>query len=105
MNDLFPPPQSFFDKSIKISINEGCENTMKQYEVTVNSIACNTDLASLACKKALQTAMLSLIPIDNPKDKQSREFDETLEIVYPASQKKPEKEVIKFHRMYMNCMS
>ena len=53
MNDLFPPPQSFFDKSIKLSINEGCENTMKQYEETLKSKACNTGLASSGCKKAL----------------------------------------------------
>ena len=105
MNDLFPPPQSFFDKSIKLSIIKGCENTMKQYEETVNSNACNIDFASSGCKEALQAAMPTLIPIDNPKDKQSRQFYEKLENMYPANLKNPEKDVIIFQRMYMDCLS
>ena len=104
MNDLFPPPQSFLDKSIKISIIKGCENTMKQYEATVKSNVCNTDLASTGCKEALQAAMLTLIPIDNPKDKQSL-FNKQLEAIKPEIFTAAEKDVIKFHRMYMDCMS
>ena len=49
--------------------------------------------------------MLPLIPIDNPKDEQSLLFYKTLGNIKPEIFTATEKDLIKFQRMYMDCLS
>ena len=102
MNDLFPPPQSFRDKSIKLSINEGCTNTITQYEQSLSSDVCSTDLSSSDCKNVLQRAFGTLTTVNTPDDEQSRLFYAQLNQIQLTS---IDKDIVKFQRIYLDCLS
>ena len=98
MNDLFPPPQSFFDKSIEMTTEETCDETVKQFKATLTT--CNGDLESQTCRTAVLNKMKLLNAVDEEDDE-----DQFYAAVDDKTFTQDEKDTIKFKRKYFNCLS
>ena len=120
MNDLFPPPQTFIDKSIVVELDATCEDIIEEYNGILDSdkckntftsadcrvkasTVCRNALAASGCTSDLQVKMNEVVDADNNDDDETRRFNAKVDVI--AGINSDAKKEIKFERIYLNCLS